>query len=103
MSRVHWQTNIKDVQKCSNIKQKWLCLIRQHTRRQLVEAMQRERCGEDPLEEDDDGDASRRGKTDEGDDFYACDLGVRYPTLQVASHREDLHMRVKVTLFFKLV
>ena len=61
--------------------------------------MQRERCGEDPLEEDDDGDASRRAKTDEGDDFYACDLGVRYPTLQVASHREDLHVRIKVTLF----
>ena len=97
MGRV--QTNIKDVQKCSNMKQKWLCLIRQHTRRQLVEAMQRERCGEDPLEEDDDGDASRREKKDGGDDFYACDLGVRYPTLQVASHREDLHVRIKVNLF----
>ena len=60
--------------------------------------MQRKCCGEDPLEEDDDGVASRREKTDGGDDFYACDLGVRYPTLQVASHREDLHIRIKVTL-----
>ena len=94
------QTNIKDVQKCSNMKQKWLCLIRQHIRRQLVDRMQRECNGDDLVEHDDDGEASHPHKNDMGDDFYACDLGVRYPALQVASHREDLHVRIKVSNTF---
>lgn len=59
--------------------------------------MQRECNGDDLVEDDNDGEASRPHKTEKGDEFYACDLGMRYPALQVASHREDLHVRIKVS------
>ena len=81
------------------MKQKWLCLIRQHIRRQLVDRMQRECNGDDLVEDDDDGEASRHEKG-AGEEFFACDIGMRYPALQVASHREDLHVRIKVSNTF---
>ncbi len=40
-----------------------------------------------------------RRKTSQ-DEFYACDLGLRYPILQVARKRESLRMRLKACLFY---
>jgi hypothetical protein len=40
---------------------------------------------------------SRRGK-DTQEDSRACDIGLRYPVLQVVRRRENLRMRLKVCL-----
>ncbi len=92
------QVHIKDVQKCSNIKEKWLCLVRQHTRRHLVDGM----LGVSYFDHDNDlgendNPFSRSGK-DYQEDSHACDIGLRYPVLQVARRRENLRMLLNVCL-----
>jgi hypothetical protein len=98
------QVNIKEVQKCSNMKEKWLCLVRQHTRRHLVDRMLRSSNEEsnleadyDDLDEDENTSIIRRKVSQ--DEFYACDIGLRYPILQAARKRESLRMRLKASFF----
>ena len=99
------QVNIKDVQKCSNMKEKWLYLVRQHTRRHLVDRMLRSSNKEsnleadhDDLDEDENTSIIRRKAIQ--DEFYACYIGLRYPILQVARKCESLRMRLKASFFY---
>ena len=56
---------------------------------------------EDDGEDDgDDDSAPKRKKERNHDDFFACDLGLRYPVLQVAKRRDKLRMRFKVISFY---
>ena len=88
----YFQTNIKDVQRCTNHKEKLLCLVRQHMRRQVIERLERSTVCKDGLEDD--------ISTINGEISFsnsACDLGIRYPIFQAAIRREHLHMRLKVS------
>ena len=93
---IFFQTNIKDVQRCTNHKEKLLCLVRQHMRRQVIERL--ERSTVQVCEDGHDDDIS----TINGEISFsnsACDLGIRYP-IQAAIRREHLHMRLKVSWFY---
>ncbi len=96
------QVNIKEVQKCPSMKEKWLGLIRQHTRRHLVDRMLRSSNEESNLDADhddlDEDENTSIRKASQGE-FYACDIGLRYPILQVARKRESLRMRLKAVVF----
>jgi hypothetical protein len=74
-----FQTNIKDVQRCTNHKAKLLCLVRQHMRRQVIERLERSTVCEDRHEDDIftiNGEISFSNS--------ACDLGIRYPIFQAS-------------------
>ena len=90
-----FQMNIKDVQRCTNHKEKLLRLVRQHMRRQLIERLERSTVCEDGHEVD--------ISTINGEISFsnsACDLGIRYPIFQAAIHGEHLHMHFKVSWFY---
>ena len=80
------------------MKQKMECLLNQHKRRQLVERMRRHSTLIDDCEDDDDVDEANVAC--EG--YSACELGIHYPILQVAAHRDKLHVRKKVYVYFQL-
>jgi hypothetical protein len=87
------------------MKEKWLCLVRQHTRRHLVDRMLCSSNGDsnveadhDDLDEDENTPILRRKANQ--DEFYACDIGLRYPILQFARKRESLRMRLKASFFY---
>ncbi len=48
----------------------------------------------DDLDEDENKSIIRRKASQ--DEFYACELGLQYPILQVARKRESLRMRFKL-------
>ena len=78
-----FQTNIKDVQRCTNHKEKLLCLVRQHMRRQIIERLEQSTVCEDGHEAQLEDDIS----TINGEISFsnsACDLGIRYPIFQAA-------------------
>ena len=52
----------------------------------------------DDLDEDENTSIIRRKASQ--DEFYACDLGLRYLILQVARKRESLRMRLKASFFY---
>ena len=101
------QTNVKAVQKCSNMKDKLLCMLRQHRRRQLIERLERFHDGcndilEDQVDPEESGDAARKStsRQDDRDEGFACDLGIRYPVFRAAVDRDLLHMREKVRIYY---
>ena len=79
------------------MKQKMECLLNQHKRRQLVERMRRHSTLIDDCE-DDDVDEADVASSCEG--YAACELGIRYPILQVAAQRDKLHVRLKVHVYY---
>ena len=68
-----------------------MCLVRQHRRRQLIERMQRDYLIRQDVDDEEDQ-----------DDYFACELGLRYPVLQAACRRNLLHIRMKVSASKKL-
>jgi hypothetical protein len=93
---------IKSIAHLTNNKNVFLCILRYHCRRGLVQ--QYEQMLEDMLDNNE-GDARKMAIDQEkiqqalsGDRNFsiACELGVRYPTLKAMLSREDLHLRSAV-------
>jgi hypothetical protein len=91
---------IKSVAHLTNNKDVFLCILRYHCRRGLLQ--QYEQLLEDmvgPGEARDlQLDRTRMAKALTGDRNFSisCELGVRYPTLRAMINREDLHLRKSV-------
>ena len=95
---------IKSVAHLTNNKDVFLCILRYHCRRGLLQ--QYEQLLEDMVGP---GEAreiqmerTRMEKALTGDRNFsiACELGVRYPSLRAMINREDLHVRVSVSCRF---
>ena len=94
---------IKSVAHLTNNKDVFLCILRYHCRRGLVQ--QYEQMLEDML--DDNNYASRpleldqakieQSLTSDRNFSISCELGVRYPTLKAMLNRDDLHLRITVS------
>ena len=89
------KVNIKEVQKCSNMKEKWRHLVDRMLRSSNEESNLE--ADHDDLDEDENTFIIRRKASQ--DEFYACDIGLRYPILQAARKRESLRMRLKASFF----
>ena len=75
-------------------------LFRSHQRPRLIERMQRYAGIHEELELENDQDGPKSGSRV---DFFACDLGVRYPVLEAAMKRSLLHVRLKVSYFSTVI
>ena len=90
------------------MKDKLLCMLRQHRRRQLIERLERFHDGynnmlEDQVDQvgsDELDDEARKSTKKQDDEGFACDLGIRYPVFRAAAHRDELHMREKVRMYY---
>ena len=95
---------IKNVAHLTNNKDVFLCILRYHCRLGLVQ--QYEQMLEDMLDGNDgesralEMDQAKIEQALNGDRNFSisCELGVRYPTLKAMLNREDLHLRVSVSL-----
>ena len=97
---------IKNVAHLTNNKDVFLCILRYHCCRGLVQKY--EQMLEDMLDSDGNDGESRALEMDQakiekalnGDRNFSisCELGVRYPTLKAMLNREDLHLRISVSL-----
>jgi hypothetical protein len=94
---------IKNVAHLTNNKDVFLCILRYHCRRGLVQ--QYEQMLEDMLDVKD-GDARKLAmeqdkieKALSGDRNFSisCELGVRFPTLKAILNRQNLHIRASVS------
>ena len=93
---------IKSIAHLTNNKDVFLCILRYHCRRGLVQ--QYEQMLEDMLDEnagDDrklavDQEKIEQALTSDRNFSIACELGVRYPTLKAMLSRGDLHIRTSV-------
>jgi hypothetical protein len=93
---------IKSIAHLTNNKDVFLCILRYHCRRGLVQ--QYEQLLEDMLDEnagDDrklavDQEKIEQALTSDRNFSIACELGVRYPTLKAMLSRGDLHIRTSV-------
>ena len=100
---------IKSVAHLTNNKDVFLCILRYHCRRGLVQ--QYEQMLEDMI--DDTRTESRPiememdkiEKALNGDRNFSisCELGLRYPALKAMLNREDLHLRIAVSFTYILV
>ena len=95
---------IKSVAHLTNNKDVFLCILRYHCRRGL--AQQYDQMLEDMLDGNDcesrplELDQAKIEQALNGDRNFSisCELGVRYPTLMAMLNREDLHLRISVSL-----
>ena len=62
----------------------------------MVERFERNFIIETAAEDDDDIAPSALRKEECEPEFTSCDLGISYPVLQAAVHRDRLHTRLKV-------
>ena len=94
---------IKTVAHLTNNKDVFLCILRYHCRRGLVQ--QYEQMLEDMLDDSESRpiamDQAKIEQALNGDRNFSisCELGVRYPTLKAMLNREDLHLRMAVSVF----
>jgi hypothetical protein len=98
---------IKTVAHLTNNKDVFLCILRYHCRRGLVQ--QYEQMLEDMLDDSESRpiamDQAKIEQALNGDRNFSisCELGVRYPTLKAMLNHEDLHLRMAVSVFHILV
>jgi hypothetical protein len=94
---------IKTVAHLTNNKDVFLCILRYHCRRGLVQ--QYEQMLEDMLDDSESRpiamDQAKIEQALNGDRNFSisCELGVRYPTLKAMLNHEDLHLRMAVSVF----
>ena len=96
---------IKSVAHLTNNKDVFLCILRYHCRRGLVQ--QYEQMLEDMIDVNEsdaslrklaiDHDKIEQALTGDRNFSISCELGVRYPILKAMLNREDLHIRVSVS------
>ena len=95
---------IKSVAHLTNNKDVFLCILRYHCRRGLVQ--QYEQMLEDMLDVNQsdarklaiDHDKIEQALTGDRNFSISCELGVRYPMLKAMLNREELHIRISVSL-----
>ena len=93
---------IKSIAHLTNNKDVFLCILRYHCRRGLVQ--QYEQMLEDMLDVNESDarklalnhDKIEQALTGDRNFSISCELGVRYPMLKAMLHREDLHIRISV-------
>ncbi len=100
---------IKSVAHLTNNKDVFLCILRYHCRSGLVQ--QYEQMLEDMIDDTTSGsrpidmDQAKIEQALSGDRnlSISCELGVRFPTLKAMLNREDLHLRIVVSICHILV
>jgi hypothetical protein len=95
---------IKSVAHLTNNKEVFLCILRYHCRRGLVQQYEQmledmldaNNCDSRPVELD----QTKIEQALNGDRNFSisCELGVRYPTLKAMINRADLHHRISVSI-----
>ena len=100
---------LKSVAQLTNNKDVFLCILRYHCRRGLVQQYEQmledmiddSRAGSRPI--DMDQEKIEKALTGDRNFSISCELGVRYPTLKAMLNREDLHLRKAVSICHILV
>ena len=95
---------LKSVAHLTNNKDVFLCILRYHCRRGLVQQYEQmledmiddSRAGSRPI--DMDQEKIEKALTGDRNFSISCELGVRYPTLKAMLNREDLHLRKAVSI-----
>jgi hypothetical protein len=101
---------IKSVAHLTNNKDVFLCILRYHCRRGLVQ--QYEQMLEDMLDGNEEAagesvsrpvaidlDKMQQALSSDRNFSVSCELGVRYPVLKAVLNREDMHIRTAVSLY----